>query len=380
MPSRRLSGAALVLLLAACGPAEGGEGGDGGFGGPSTPTVEVMLVEPQRLREVVTIPGQLEAELSVNLRVETEGVLASIEFAEGARVEEGDVLFRLRDDEERARLEEARARLALTEAVYRRTRRLVERDVSSQAELDRVKAERDVAAAEVEVARVARERTLLRAPFDGVMGALVVAPGDRVTDATELTRIDAIDRLQLLFTLPESALGVVRTGLPLEVRVAPYPGERFPGEIYFVSPTLDPQARRLLVKAWLPNADHRLRPGLFAEIDAEIQDRDDALLVPESALVYGLEGISVWRLDGDDRAHPAPVDLGVRQEGRVEVKRGLTPGDRVVVAGIHKVSAGLQVEPVTAEGEPAPSRDLAEDPAEPDAAAGRPGAPGRGAS
>jgi membrane fusion protein (multidrug efflux system) len=100
----------------------------------------------------------------------------------------------------------------------------------------------------------------------------------------------------------------------------------------------------VLVKAWVPNDDGRLYPGLFAQAEAEIARRDDALLVPESALVHGLEGTRVWRLDADSRAEAAPVELGLRQEGLVEIVSGLAPGDRVVTAGVHKVNAGSQVE------------------------------------
>jgi membrane fusion protein (multidrug efflux system) len=215
-----------------------------------------------------------------------------------------------------------------------------------------------VARARVEVSRVGLARMQVRAPFDGLMGALWVSPGDRVTRDTVLTQADAITRLQLLFYLPEQAVAAVKPGIPVKIKVAPYPDERFAGEVYFVSPTLEPEGRRILVKAWMPNPERRLRPGLFAEIEAEIDRRDDALLVPDSALVYDLEGTFVWKVDAESRAHRVPVELGVHQEGKVEVAKGLAPGDVVVSAGIHKVKDGQRVRaaaggatrPVAAEG------------------------------
>jgi membrane fusion protein (multidrug efflux system) len=201
-----------------------------------------------------------------------------------------------------------------------------------------------VHAARVELARVQLERTRIRAPFDGVMGALRVAPGDPMTQDTELVRIDAIDRVQLEFSLPEVAVAVVQVGVPVSLSVAPYPGESFPGEVYFVSPTLDPATRRILVKAWVPNADHRLRPGLFAQVEAEVGRQENALLVPESALVYSLDGTYVWRVDAESRAERVDVEVGLRREGHAEIRDGLRPGDVVVAAGIHKVVAGGRVE------------------------------------
>ena len=101
------------------------------------------------------------------------------------------------------------------------------------------------------------ERTLIRAPFDGEMGDLKVAPGDRVTPDDELVRIDALDRLQLVFTLPEIAVGRIEPGIPVSIRVAPYPDRRFDGEVYFVSPTLDAAAISLSALAIPPRVGSR---------------------------------------------------------------------------------------------------------------------------
>jgi membrane fusion protein (multidrug efflux system) len=330
-----------ALLLAGCGA--GGEGGPADDGGPGDAVVELVTLRPEVLRNLVAIPGQLASEYSVRIRPEIEAVLEAIEFAEGEYVQKGRVLFRLRDDQQRAELAEAEASLALAEATHRRTATLKREDVSSEAQLERAAAELAVARARVEVARVELERTLVRAPFDGLTGALLVSPGDRVRRTTELAQIDAIDRLQLLFYLPESAVPLVRPGIPVRVAVAPYPGERFDGEIYFVAPTLEPEGRRVLVKAWVPNPGRRLHPGLFAEIEAEVARRDDALLVPDSALVYDLEGTFVWKVDPESRAQRTPVEIGLRQAGRAEIASGLAPGDTVVAAGIHKVKAGQRV-------------------------------------
>jgi membrane fusion protein (multidrug efflux system) len=194
-------------------------------------------------------------------------------------------------------------------------------------------------------ARVELDRTTIRAPYDGVLGAKRVDEGDQVSTEIPLVRIDAVDRLQLLFTVVESYSALVQPGIPVTIQVAPYPDEVFPGEVFFVSPTLDPALRRLPCKAWIPNPDHRLRPGLFAQIQAEIAQRADAILIPESALAYGLEGPFVWKVDSDNRPSQVLVELGERQDGRVEVTIGLSPGDVVVSGGVHKVMEGVPISP-----------------------------------
>ena len=332
----------VALLLGALAGIPGCDRGGAGEAesGPSETIVELVTVSGEVLRNVVDIPGQLESELTVQIRPEIEGLLDAIEFAEGDRVTKGQVLFRLRDDQQLARVHEAEAELALAEATHRRTKTLAGRSVSSAAQLERADAELRVARARVASAKVELERTRVRAPFDGVMGALLVSPGHRVRENTTLVRIDAVERLQLLFYLPERAVGVVKPGIPVKIKVASPADRRFDGEVYFVSPTLEAEGRRILIKAWVPNPEGLLRPGMFAEIEAEVSRSDGALLVPEAALVYDLDGTYVWRIDGEKRARRAKVELGLRQEGRVEIASGLAPGDVIVSAGVHKVRAG----------------------------------------
>ena len=333
--------AALAVLLAGCGP-------DGAGARPEDDvkkvTVEYTRIEPETLRDVATFSGTLDAEHSVVIKPETDGVIESVGFEEGRSVERGAVLFTLRSEEQRARLREALANRALAEGVYERTRKLVTRDATSLARKDSAVAELEVARARVDLARLALDRTEIRAPFDGVLGFRWVDPGDRVTDETPLVQIDAIERLQVSFGITEQGVAFAKRGAPIQIRVLPYPGESFAGEVFFVSPTLDPAARRLILKAWVPNADERLRPGLFANVDLEVARRENALLVPESAVVLDRHGTFVWRVDDDDTAHRVPIEVGLRKGGRVEVTMGLRPGDTVVMAGTHKVSEGEKLQ------------------------------------
>lgn len=338
-----LGGALAATLGLALGACSGSDAGSGGFQ-PRPVVVEVVKVEPEAVRDVVALVGQLDAAYSVKVRPDTAGVLESIGFREGEAVESGHVLFQLRSDEQRARLREAEAERELARVVYDRTKRLAGRDISSAAALDRARAELERQSARVDAARAELERTAIRAPFDGVMGALFVAPGARVEPENVLTQIDSIDRLQISFTLPEVAVGLAHPGIPFDFTVAPFPGESFHGELYFVAPTLDPDTRRLLVKGWVPNPEHRLRPGLFANIQAQVGVHEDALMVPEAALALDREGTFVWRLDAEDTAERIGVATGLRVQGRVEIVKGLHAGDRVVAAGTNKVRRGSRVE------------------------------------
>jgi membrane fusion protein (multidrug efflux system) len=337
--------AAALALLSSAGLAVGCRGGanEHASGEPPPSVVELHRVEPEMLRDVAVFGGQLEAEHSVLVKCETDGVVAEVRFEEGQPVQAGQVLFRLKREAEAARLQEAEAQRRLAQEVFARTEELLQRDATSIARHDEASAELAVATSRVALARVALDRTEIRAPFDGVVGRRLVSPGDRVTDADPLVQIDAIERLEAVFSMTDVGIVVAQPGLPVEIRVLPYPNERFRGEVFFVSPTVDPETRRLTLKAWVPNPDHRLRAGLYANVELEVARRENALLVPEPALVTDRSGTYVWRVGAEQRAERVPVQTGLRKDGRVEVTLGLRPGDVVVAAGTHKVFEGVRV-------------------------------------
>lgn len=307
-------------------------------------TVESQRIEPAPLVDVAVFSGQLDAEQSVMLRPEIEGVIETVEFRQGQAVKQGDVLFRLRSREQAARLREASANRDLAEQRWKRAQQLLQRDASSLEHADVARAEFEVAEARVDLARVELERTRVRAPFDGVLGQRFVDPGDRVDEDAQLVRIDAVDRLQVTFGVSDEGLPHLHTGLKVNVWVRPYPGQKFPGEVFFVSPTLDPSNRRIWVKAWIDNRERRLAPGLFANVDLEIRRVEDALVLPESAVAIDQQGPYVWLIDAERRATRRPIEIGLRERGIVEVVQGLQPGAEVVTAGTHKVSEGKLVQ------------------------------------
>lgn len=338
----------LAVAATSCAP----EAAPRAAGGPPPVTVELATVKREPMRDIVALVGAFAAEESVMIRPEAEGVIETVAFDEGQHVEAGTLLVRLRDGEERAMLAEAEAQLELARQEYERAKTLAARRSLSQSELDRARAQMEVAGARVDRRRVELEQKEVRAPFDGVLGSRLVSPGDRVDHEIDIVQIDAIERLRLLFTLPEMAVGLVRIGYPLEISVAPYPGETFRGEIYFIAPTVDPQNRRLTVKALVPNENHRLRPGLFADIRAKVAEHPDALVVPETAVTYDARGAFVWKVDAEGVASRSSIEMGIRAGGRIEILSGLEEGDRIVSAGSHKVLPGATVKTAAAESTP----------------------------
>ena len=157
--------------------------------------------------------------------------------------------------------------------------------------------------------------------------------------------LERIDPLYLDFRLSERWLPKLITGDTVAVRVDAVPGRTFAGTITALDPKVDINGRAVQLRATVPNPDRTLRPGLFARVELEVDVREDAVLVPEAAVVLQEAGPIVYRVE-EGRALATPVVTGARRDGRVEIREGLAAGASVVVNGHVRVRDQAQVEVV----------------------------------
>jgi membrane fusion protein (multidrug efflux system) len=142
--------------------------------------------------------------------------------------------------------------------------------------------------------------------------------------------------------VPEKFLPAIRVGQAIRIKVDAFPGDSFEGKVYAIDPRLDVSGRSLLVRAVVPNGDQRLRPGLFARVTVLLQLKEDALTVPEQAIVPQGDSQFVFKIM-DGKVHLTKVITGTRRDGRVEIVDGLAAGDQVVTAGQLKIRDGSAV-------------------------------------
>ena len=306
-----------------------------------------MLVElaPVRIGTVErrwSAVGSLRADESVVVRPEISGRIVDIGFREGERVRQNDRLFALDDSIYAAELAQARANLALAERNASRARELFGRQLIPAAERDATAAALDVAQAAVRLAVAQADKTVIRAPFSGRMGLRQVAVGDYVGPGQDLVSIESLDRMKLEFRLPELAMADVREGQTLEVALDAYPGQPFKGVLYAIDSRVADQTRSFAARARLDNADGRLRPGLFARVNLVVGRQDDALLIPEQAILVRGDRAFVFRIE-DGTAIEHEVVIGQRRDGEAQVLSGLSAEQSVVVSGIQRVSNGTPV-------------------------------------
>lgn len=311
--------------------------------------VEVARVVAGPLTEQVTAVGTLLSDEAVTISSETPGRLEAIHFDEGQPVEQGTPLFSLDDSVYKAQLADAEAKLKLAEQTYQRTSKLFSSKYATAQSADEASSNLAVTSAAVELARVQLEKTRIVAPFSGIIGLRHVSVGEYITAGHALVNLEAIDPVKADFRVPERFLPAIKVGQSIRIRVDAFPEETFNGQVSAIDPRIDVSGRSLLVRAKVPNSERRLRPGLFARVTVLLQIKEDALTVPEQAIVPQGDDQFVYKVQ-DGRAALTKVNVGMRRSGRVEILEGLKVGDQVVTAGQIKLHDGSLVSVGTGTG------------------------------
>lgn len=303
---------------------------------PSAPPVVVASVTRTPFAAPLLALGTVRANESVAITPNRTEHVAALHFDDGETVEEGQLLIELESAEERAMLDEANAILDEREAEHQRTVDLVERGISSQADLDRTHSLLLAARSRVTSLEATIAELEVRAPFAGTLGLRQVSVGALVQPQTVVTTLDDLSVVKVDFTIPGTRLGQVREGMTVVARADAWPGRTFPGAVKAIDTRLDTKSRSATVRAAIPNPDGLLRPGMLVKVEV---DRGEApvLQVPEEAVVPVGGEHFVFCVDQGSNAQRVRVDVGRRRVGFVEILDGLEVGDRVVVDGVVRV-------------------------------------------
>lgn len=308
---------------------------------PAGVGVEVAPVTRMPLQRSIAAVGTLRSDNSVMLRPEVAGRIAEINFTEGGKVKKGDVLIRLDDSVPQAQLQQAQANLALAESRHRRAQELSREGFISKQARDEAASELKVQRAAVALAKAQLEKTVIQAPFDGLIGLRNVSVGDYISPGADLVPIESVDPLKVDFRVPEQYLGSVYQGLKLILSFDALPGQTRQGQVGAISPVVDVGGRSILLRATVPNPDDTLRPGMFARVRLQLSNTE-ALVVPETALAPSGDTQYVFKVE-QGVARRVPVTIGLRRQGMVELQDGVQDGDQVIVSGLQKVADGQAV-------------------------------------
>lgn len=318
-------------------------------GPPPGLPVEGVEVRVAPAHRELTAVGTLHANEAVVIATEIAGKVSELAINEGQRVRAGQVLVRLDPSVLQAERDRAAASLGLSEANIRRAEVLLKDQAISERERDEAYAQWRLDEANLRLAEAQLAKTVIRAPFAGLLGLRRVSVGAYLNPGEAIVTLDDIDPIKVDFRVPEGFSESIKTGQSLALSVDAVPERAFSGEVYAIDPQVDVNGRSLLVRARVANAEAVLRPGMFARVNLVLEERHAALMIPEEALVPEGTRQLVYRVIGG-LVDVVEVELGLRRDGLVEILRGLEQGDTVITAGQIKVRHGMPVTLLPATG------------------------------
>lgn len=355
---RRLVLLACILALGACS--------DGGAKKKAEPPPVPISASRAVVRDMpvrLDVVGRAEAYDSVALKSRVDGQVATVLFAEGRHVSQGDLLIRLDPADlaaRRAQTQAAAARDAILLAKSRadtvRYQALRERNFVSEEKVSELRTSESAAQANLRASKAADKFARLqlsyseiRAPISGVVGAQLVSPGSAVkTNDTVLAVINRIDPLRISFPVPEKHLPRLREamksgGLKVEAGLPGNAEHHFSGDVRFIDNAVDATTGTILLKAELPNPDESLTPGQFLNVSLILNTLSQVVTVPNEAVQQGADGNFLYVVGGDGTVEMRKIETAASDAAGTAVANGLSAGETVVTDGHLRLVPGAKV-------------------------------------
>jgi len=312
-------------------------------------TVSTMTATTSSWHTALQSVGSFNAVEGANLSAQVPGIVQKIAFQDGQDVKKGDLLVQLLADQEIATLQQYQASAANAQITYDRDAKLLTTRIIPPSQLDADQATLKAAQAQVVAQQALIDQYAIRAPFDGRLGVRLVSLGQYLAAGTPVVTLQSLDPIQFDFTMPQQALSQIKVGQAVTATIDAYDGQSFDGKITAVSPLIDSQSRSLTVRASFANPDHRLLPGMFANVSITVGEPKDYVTLPQAAVTINPYGNVVYVVtdkgkgpDGKPQlvADQTFVTTGPTRGDQIAVLKGLKPGQVVVTSGQLKLSNG----------------------------------------
>jgi membrane fusion protein (multidrug efflux system) len=296
--------------------------------------------------------GTLRAVRGADLAAQASGVVDKIHIESGAEVAAGTVLLVLKPNDDPAKLAQLQAQAELASITLKRDEEQLQAQAVSQATVDTDASNLKAARAQVLAQEALIEEKVVRAPFAGRLGIRLVDQGQYLAAGTTVVTLQALDPIFIDFYVPQQALARLKVNQTVGATVDAYPGASFTGNVASVNSKVDTASRNVQVRASFANADRRLVPGMYANVDINDGDPSTLVTLPQSSITYNPYGNTVYLVQKngtDDKGNPKLtvlqrfVKLGETRGDQVAVLSGVAAGDEVVTAGQMKLRNGSSV-------------------------------------
>lgn len=310
-------------------------------GSAQATNVKGMVLYAQKFNDNISLSGTIEANEQIEIRSEVSGVVESINFKEGSKVSQGQVLFKVNDIELQAQLSKVQTAQKLASENERRAKLLLEKQAISQEEYEIVSADFQSASAESQLIQAQLSKTVVRAPFSGTIGLRSISKGTYVTSVTPIAKLVNTSKIKITFSIPEKYTSQVSIGSELTFTTSDSKQEH-EAKVYAIEPEVEIATRTLKMRAIAENKDGKLYPGTYANVILPLESIDNALMVPSESLIPVQNGKRIFISEGG-KAKEIDVEIGARTGNEVRVISGLKVGDTILTYGVMALKNGTPV-------------------------------------
>ncbi len=306
-------------------------------------TVKLTTVQQKKAADMFSAVGTVKASEGTDLSTSVPGIIASINVNSGQAVQQGQILFTLKNEDLQATVKEDQSKYAYAKDQYERYKILSKKGVIAHAMEEQVKSAMEQAQAQVDHDQALLNNTIITAPFPGVLGVFQVSVGQYITAGQPIVPLQDRSVLYVDFYIPQRVNDLIQTGRPVTAISEQSTQYQWKGTIQAVGSSMDNETRSLLVRAKMNPPYNNLVPGMYVHISAAISDQKPIVIIPQQAVVYNPYGNAVY-IYKNGKVTQRMVELGDRFDDWISIKSGLKPGEQIVMAGQQKLYNGATVQ------------------------------------
>jgi len=311
---------------------EGSGAGAGAKGGKTQSfAVNGIVIKPTSFASNLDVTGTIEANESVALQSEVSGLVTGIFFKEGSNVSKGSLLVKINDRDIQAQLQEALTKQNLSASNENRAKQLLAKGAISQEEYDASLADLKSLKAQGQLIRAQLAKTSIIAPFSGKIGLRSISVGVYITPTTVIANLLSTNPVKVNFSVPEKYMGQIKMNSSITFRTDGS-SQIYTGKVFAIEPGINAQTRTLQIKALAQNNNNELLPGSFAKVSLVLNNVENAILVPNEAIIPVLKGKTVF-VSKNGKAKQVEVHSGTRTDANIVITSGLSAGDTVLTTG-----------------------------------------------
>jgi membrane fusion protein (multidrug efflux system) len=297
--------------------------------------VKLMVVKDTAVSDNIDVTGTIDANERVNLISETAGNITRIYFNEGSHVRKGQLLVKVYDQDLQASLKQVQYQVTLAKQNEYRNKILLQKEAISKQEYDTSLTSLNTLTAQSEVIKAQIAKTEIRAPFSGTIGLRNVSPGGYLSPNTAIASLVNIDPAKVTFSVPEKYLELIKSGSKVNFSIESS-RNTFVASVYAIEPSIDATSRTITVRAKALNKQALLKAGQFAKINLTLDQIPKTIMVPTESVIPDLKSSIVY-VYHHGVAVVKPVQTDLRTDTKIQIIKGLKPGDSVVVSGLIQI-------------------------------------------